>query len=412
MKKIIPLLTAVMLIILSIPAAGAAELSVCADGSGVAQTRSDTDLTYSFGFSAPQAVQTEIIRRSTYDEVRAKGYTDAEIAGSSETDWLLCPIEVMCSVRLNSGVPLPVKCVNVTDGKISVSLFKDILPALAKNDALNSARLGGFDFEFTLKLVLNINGNFSPLSDESDTKTPLHAPATVFIDYDLPLDADNKTNPVFLFYPIAKDIILVNPERTGFTFTGWINAEGDAVDRIPAGTQYAKLGAGWKSRTFKVSYVLTTRTEYGFIKCKNSNPYTFSSETGLSLLDPVPPSGWVFAGWFDNAELKGDTLTGIPAGTDRDVILYAKWMTDEEVIDAKIASAKWGDLDSDGKITAADARLALRASVGLEELSKDILARADFAAQGKLTASTARTLLRISVGLDGLKDVLKQYGLI
>lgn len=56
-----------------------------------------------------------------------------------------------------------------------------------------------------------------------------------------------------------------------------------------------------------------------------------------------------------------------------------------------------GDADGDGRITAADARLILRAAVGLEEVS---LERGDMDGDGKITAADAREVLRDSVGLE------------
>ncbi len=53
-----------------------------------------------------------------------------------------------------------------------------------------------------------------------------------------------------------------------------------------------------------------------------------------------------------------------------------------------------GDVDGDGKVTAADARLILRASVGLEEVS---LEAGDMDGDGKITASDARESLRKAV---------------
>lgn len=55
-----------------------------------------------------------------------------------------------------------------------------------------------------------------------------------------------------------------------------------------------------------------------------------------------------------------------------------------------------GDADGDGKITSADARLILRASVGLENIPLDV---ADFDGDGKITSADARDVMRESVGL-------------
>lgn|GEM_PF-1579258 len=60
----------------------------------------------------------------------------------------------------------------------------------------------------------------------------------------------------------------------------------------------------------------------------------------------------------------------------------------------------YGDVDGDGKITSGDARLALRASVGLETLSQAAHEAADVDNSGSIDAGDARSILRFSVGLD------------
>jgi len=61
-----------------------------------------------------------------------------------------------------------------------------------------------------------------------------------------------------------------------------------------------------------------------------------------------------------------------------------------------------GDVDGDGEILAADARLLLRASVGLTALDKAQTIAGDLENDGKITAGDARTALRVSVGLEKL----------
>lgn len=70
-----------------------------------------------------------------------------------------------------------------------------------------------------------------------------------------------------------------------------------------------------------------------------------------------------------------------------------------------IASANTiGDVDGDGFVKAADARLALRASVGLENLSDAARKAADADFDGNIKAADARLILRASVGLEVLED--------
>ena len=63
-----------------------------------------------------------------------------------------------------------------------------------------------------------------------------------------------------------------------------------------------------------------------------------------------------------------------------------------------------GDVDGDGEVTAADARLALRAAVGLESYatgSREALA-CDVDRDGQITSADARLILRAAVGLETL----------
>lgn len=59
-----------------------------------------------------------------------------------------------------------------------------------------------------------------------------------------------------------------------------------------------------------------------------------------------------------------------------------------------------GDVDGDGLVTAADARLALRAAVDMEILTEDQLKAADYDKDGVITAADARLILRKAVGLE------------
>ena len=65
---------------------------------------------------------------------------------------------------------------------------------------------------------------------------------------------------------------------------------------------------------------------------------------------------------------------------------------------------KLGDVNNDGRVSAADARLALRQAVGLENYAADSaeFKAADVDANGKVTAYDARMILRCAVGLEDL----------
>lgn len=74
-------------------------------------------------------------------------------------------------------------------------------------------------------------------------------------------------------------------------------------------------------------------------------------------------------------------------------------------------AAVWGDVTGEGRISAEDARLALRAAIGLESYKKGsaAFAGADIIADGKITTDDARLILRIAVGLE---PSVNQYDII
>ncbi len=73
-------------------------------------------------------------------------------------------------------------------------------------------------------------------------------------------------------------------------------------------------------------------------------------------------------------------------------------------ISSAATAALVGDIaENYGSVTAADARLILRASVGLDTLTEEQKAVADANEDGKITAADAREALRISVGLEELR---------
>lgn len=67
-----------------------------------------------------------------------------------------------------------------------------------------------------------------------------------------------------------------------------------------------------------------------------------------------------------------------------------------------VSALETGDVNGDGKIMATDARIVLRASVGLEELDEIQTIAADVDGKPGISAADARLILRASVGLETL----------
>ena len=78
-------------------------------------------------------------------------------------------------------------------------------------------------------------------------------------------------------------------------------------------------------------------------------------------------------------------------------------------VPALAASSLPGDVDGDNTVTTKDARLALRAAVGLDTLSAEKTAAADVTGDGKVETDDARVILRVAVGLMRLSEDGKRY---
>lgn len=74
-----------------------------------------------------------------------------------------------------------------------------------------------------------------------------------------------------------------------------------------------------------------------------------------------------------------------------------------------VSALTMGDVDNDGDIKAADARLALRASVGLENFDETQKKAADVDYDGAIKAADARIILRASVGLEEIETKGKTF---
>lgn len=123
----------------------------------------------------------------------------------------------------------------------------------------------------------------------------------------------------------------------------------------------------------------------------------------------------------DGSKLKSETVSGKmclehicewvvtkPAkigisGEELHMCKECNFVTEAREIPALDMDLVLGDVDADGKISASDARFALRASVGLETLNETEILFADVDYNGIITAADARLILRASVGLETLK---------
>jgi len=109
-----------------------------------------------------------------------------------------------------------------------------------------------------------------------------------------------------------------------------------------------------------------------------------------SFADSHTPGQWIVD--------KEPTLT--EEGSKHIECTVCKYVLETESIDKLTETIIKGDLDNSGKVTASDARLALRISAKLEPVDEYRLKAGDLNGDGKITASEARLILRYSAHLE------------
>lgn len=365
--------------------------------------------------------------RDSIEELRELLYGTALEGYGSEGALLSSPEAYLCSRTFNY-------CEISTDGEswfllkkaeeeLTFSLFDDILPVLSENGIDLSALTDGFDFYVRLVTASENHTDKAAATVFAFAQgegTVLSAPPFGYIHCKLPEDAVfTQTLPVYYSEELTEDIILSSPTRKGYIFDGW-SINGDTrVDRIPKDAAGVTLTAHWIPMVYEINYKLTTNIEYNFGRADNSdNPVSYTVGIAQPIYDIKPPvAGYTFDGWYLTEDFSGERVTEIPAGETGDKILYAKWLSYEEIEIAKrearekfMTDNKYGDPDGDGSITAADARLVLRTAVGLESQPYEILKRMDYFNTNTVSSMNARTTLRIAVGLDSLYDILLENG--
>ena len=122
----------------------------------------------------------------------------------------------------------------------------------------------------------------------------------------------------------AQKVELPIPEREGFIFGGWYLTEGLTGDKVedtilPTGDM--TVYASWDAITGSVTFVSNGGTEYEKV---------LTAGQKVKLPSPTKQDE-IFAGWYDNAELKGKAIEGdyLPEG---DVTLYARWAIKYQLI--------------------------------------------------------------------------------
>lgn len=387
--------------------------------SGLKIKESDNGTVYTLSFE-DSSDEAEIIRKELYNIALDLHGSAEKLLNSSEA-YLCYETKLFCEISTDGENWLTLKEVS---SPFDISLYGEILPLLRENGTDFRLLYEGFDFSVR---ILMASENFREENTETvyvytpSEEKKLTSPAFSYIHIDTPPDVSPEiTIPCYFSGELKEDIALPVLSRKGYTFDGWALEDGSRINVIPKGTKALSVKAHFIAKEYEINYVITKNfnTHFGRVDLSDHpSKYTVGTKTRIPSI--AAPIGYIFCGWYNNEEFKGDKITEISENTTGDVILWAKWLTADEaaaIIRQKqeqyIKENKFGDPDADGKISARDARFVLRSVVGLEEISYEALKRVDYFGTNTISSNNARITLRLAVGLEDLHEILTKNGLM
>ena len=180
-----------------------------------------------------------------------------------------------------------------------------------------------YDDDYAHAVTCDTWGKICGESISDVTFTPIFEPHKYKITYELNGGTNSAENPEISYTVKDGNIVLQDPVKTGYEFTGWYNGQ-TPVEAIEAGsTGDIELTAEWKIINYNITYKLNGGTDND----DNPSEYDIEEET-IVLKDPVR-RGYTFLGWYNEDQTLVEV---IEAGSTGDIELTAKW----KVINYKI----------------------------------------------------------------------------
>ena len=177
--------------------------------------------------------------------------------------------------------------------------------------------------------------------------TALWEPSVYSITYDrdgivyTPPVEEEPSNPAF--YTVLDQFTIINPERPGYTFLGWIR-EGETQDKARS-IYEVKLGSTgdlslipvWEKNVYDITYVMNGG------EIPENAPSTFSYGDEEVHLKAPKRENYVFIGWKDSEDASPVKKYVIQSDLDKDLNLEAVWTPEEYYISYYLGGGKLKD---------------------------------------------------------------------
>ncbi len=164
-----------------------------------------------------------------------------------------------------------------------------------------------------------------------------------------------EEEPIYEAYPEDTINLIADRVPEGKRFTHWTSSSESVIfeDAEATNTTFimppedVEITAVFEDITYAIEY----HVYRGTLPEDAPSSYKWGND---EIILPTPTrSGFVFDGWFDNAEFEGEAITVIPADSHEDKAFYAKWLSTNTSLTAVIIDGVYGifDLEGEGTVT-------------------------------------------------------------
>lgn len=310
------------------------------------------DLSGTKEYVIPEIVQSFNIRASAVDNPTGWGYATIILRAHNE-------------YRLQATGQIKFANVSTDDGEISIYDGANTSATLLTNIKGASKETVSIGTQTSSSNYMTIYLSEEDVYNSVFTGTIETQVKNYSITYDLAGGSVATENPTTYNYK-TDAFTLTNPTREGYTFAGWtgtgLDAASTSVTIAKGSTGVRSYTATWNIITYNITY---NNAVNGTDGVTNSNPATYTIESeAITLADPSK-TGYVFAGWFSDAEFNTPATTTIAANSTGDKTFWARWtklMTNTDIT-ITIPSQEWTGSELTPVITVKD---------GVSTLTKDI----------------------------------------
>ena len=215
---------------------------------------------------------------------------------------------------------------NLADGTLATQNAEEYT-VLSDNITLNNPTKTGYTFEGWTGTDLN-SKTMSVTISKGSTGNREYTANWKAIDYTITYDLkggslENANKNPDKYTIESNDITLNNPSKTGYTFTGWTDSNGETprteITIEKGSTGNKEYTANWAPVTYTISYTLNDGT------VSNVNPTNYTIESDDIKLNNPSKEGYTFAGWTGSNGETPQTEVTIVNGSTGDKEYTANW---------------------------------------------------------------------------------------